>query len=65
MTGAELTAILAALRMGDTQLGALLGVTRMTVWRWRNDVRPIPAPAARWLRQLQLWHERHPPPQGG
>jgi len=51
LDGPGLNAVLARLRLATTDLAALCGVSRITVWKWRQGILPVPKYAATILRQ--------------
>jgi len=51
LDSSSLNAVLARLRLATNDLAALCGVSRITVWKWRRGILPVPKYAATILRQ--------------
>ena len=51
LNSSGLNDVLARLGLGTNDLAALCGVSRITVWKWRQGILPVPKYAATILRQ--------------
>lgn len=62
MEGEELRAIMAAHGVGRTTLARMLDVRDDSVAKWVRGRGSVPGPLAGWLRALDCWLRRNPPP---